>query len=82
MKDLEKQITNIIKANVPKSIDLKTCYNAPKIDYNEQIVLKQILSLLNEQKKEIEHLKYEIYGLKKDIRCNNNIYGVGYGNYK
>ena len=81
MRELEKQIINIIKDNAPKSFDLKTCYNAPKIDYNEQKVWNQILSLLREQKKEIEHLKYEIYGLKKDIRCNN-IYGVSYGNYK
>lgn len=71
MKSLEKQIEDLIISNVPQNINLALPVGQ---DLELKNILNQLAEKVNENSKQIEAVRRDIYGLETKMRRNDNYF--------
>lgn len=71
MKSLEKQFEELIISNVPKNINLALPVGQ---DLELKNILNQLVEKVNENSKQIEAVRRDIYGLETKMRRNDSYF--------
>lgn len=71
MKSLEKQIEDLIISNVPQNINLAIPVGQ---DIELKSILEKLIEKVNENSKQIEAVRRDIYGLETKMRRNDSYF--------
>lgn len=71
MKSLEKQFEELIISNVPKNINLALPVGQ---DIELKNILNQLVAKVNENNRQIEAVRRDIYGLEREVRRKKDNY--------